>query len=424
VPFRTWRNTTTEQAAKILSEKFHFNIPQRWSIAHLYQAILNREAHVKDIGFLTTLAGYVHWKLTGEKVLGIDDASGMFPIDSKTKTYHARMLEEFDALARKAGQPLTIKDMLPTVLTAGERAGVLSAEGAKLLDPAGGLRAGIPFCPPEGDAGTGMAATNSVAERTGNVSAGTSIFAMVVLEKELSGVYPEIDLVTTPSGKPVAMVHCNNWTSDLDAWLRLFQETLQTFGAEVKKPALYDALYRKALEGEAGGGGLLSYNYYGGEPITGLEQGRPLFVRMPDSSLSLANFMRTILYSAMATLKIGMDILTEKERIRLDRLLGHGGLFKTQGVGQRLLASALNVPVAVMESAGEGGAWGIALLAAYLSLKRETETLEDFLRDRVFARSSGEAINPDAEDRQGFADFMKRYRAGLAIERAAAECLP
>lgn len=423
VPFRTWRNTTTEQAAKILREQFHFNIPQRWSIAHLYQAILNREAHVKDISFLTTLAGYVHWKLTGEKVLGIGDASGMFPVDSKTKTYHVRMLEEFDALVREGGQTLTLKEMLPGVLTAGEKAGVLSAEGARLLDPAGKLEAGIPFCPPEGDAGTGMVATNSVAERTGNVSAGTSIFAMVVLEKELSGVYPEIDLVTTPSGKPAAMVHCNNCTSDLDAWLRLFQETLQTFGAEVTKPALYDALYRKALEGEANGGGLLSYNYYGGEPITGLEQGRPLFVRTPDSRLSLGNFMRTILYAALAALKTGIDILTEKEQIRLDRLLGHGGLFKTKGVGQRLLASALDVPVAVMESAGEGGAWGIALLAAYGSLKGEHETLENFLRNRVFARTSGESINPDAKNRQGFADFMKRYRAGLAIERAAVECL-
>jgi sugar (pentulose or hexulose) kinase len=423
VPFQTWRNTTTEAAAQILSEKFHFNIPQRWSIAHLYQAILNREDHVRDIGFLSTLAAYVHGKLTGEKVTGIGDASGIFPVDSGTGDYHAGMMEQFEALAREAGQPVALRDILPRVLRAGEKAGVLSSEGARLLDPAGKLEAGIPLCPPEGDAGTGMVATNSVAERTGNVSAGTSIFAMVVLEKELAGVYPEIDMVTTPSGKPVAMVHCNNCTSDLDAWLRLFDETLQAFGCRVERPALYDTLYRKALEGEADGGGLLFYNYYGGEPITALEQGRPLFARMPDSRLSPGNFMRVMLYSTMATLKIGMDILTEKERIRLDRLLGHGGLFKTKGVGQRLMASALNVPVAVMESAGEGGAWGIALLAAFRAQKGETETLEDFLRNKVFVRSGGETVEPDPKDRQGFGDFMKRYRAGLAIERAAVEHL-
>ncbi|MDR2798296.1 MAG: FGGY-family carbohydrate kinase [Treponema sp.] len=422
-PFRTWRNTTTEKAAGILSEQFHFNIPQRWSIAHLYQAILDKEGHVKDIAFLTTLAGYVHWKLSGEKVLGIGDASGMFPIDSRTQTFHQGMMDQFDVLAREAGFSLRLQDMLPHVLRAGEKAGILSVEGARLLDPAGNLPAGIPLCPPEGDAGTGMTATNSVAERTGTVSAGTSIFAMVVLEKALSGVYPEIDMVTTPSGKPVAMVHCNNCTSDLDAWVRLFNEVLQVFGTPVKKPALYDALYRKALEGEADGGGLLSYNYYGGEPITTVEQGRPLFVRTPDSSLSLANFMRVILYSTMATLKIGMDILTEKEGIRLDRLLGHGGLFKTKGVGQCLLASALNVPVAVMESAGEGGPWGMALLAAYLVQKEAAETLEDFLRNKVFVHAAGEVVEPDAKDRQGFADFMEQYKAGIPIERAAVECL-
>jgi sugar (pentulose or hexulose) kinase len=423
VPFRTWRNTTTEAAAKILSEKFHFNIPQRWSAAHLYQAILNREDHVKNIDFLTTLSGYVHWKLTGEKVLGIGDASGMFPIDSRTKTYNKRMIEQFDVLALEGGQRLTLANLLPEVLAAGKRGGVLSAEGARLLDPADRLKESILLCPPEGDAGTGMAATNSVAERTGNVSAGTSIFAMAVLEKDLSGVYPEIDMVTTPSGKPVAMVHCNNCTTDIDVWLRLFNETLQNFGVQVEKSALYDTMYRKALEGEADCGGLLSYNYYGGEPITALEQGRPLFVRTPDSAMNLANFMRVILYSAMATLKIGMDILTENEHIRLKRLLGHGGLFKTKGVGQRLLASALNVPVAVMESAGEGGAWGIALLAAYARQKGAAETLEDFLELKVFARAGGEAVEPEAGDRQGFEDFIQRYRAGLAIERAAVENL-
>ncbi|MDR2630909.1 MAG: ATPase [Spirochaetaceae bacterium] len=426
VPFRTWRNTTTEEAARILSGQFQFNVPLRWSAAHLYQAILNREDHITGLAFLTTLAGYVHWKLTGKKVLGIGDASGMFPIDSRTGDYHQGMIETFERLAREGGYPLRLTDILPGVLSAGEDAGVLSAEGARLLDPAGNLEAGIPLCPPEGDAGTGMVATNSVAQRTGNVSAGTSIFAMVVLEKDLSRMYPEIDMVTTPSGSPVAMVHCNNCTSDLDAWIKLFNELLQTFGAQVEKPALYDALYAKALEGEAGGGGLLSYNYYGGEPITAVEQGRPLLVRLPDSSLSLANFMRTTLYSTMAALKIGMDILTEQEGITLDRLLGHGGLFKTAEVGQRLMAAALNVPVAVMESAGEGGAWGIALLAAYLRQKGETGTslsLEDFLAQRVFARNRGTSVKPDPQDRRGFAVFMERYRAGLPIERAAGEYL-
>jgi sugar (pentulose or hexulose) kinase len=418
-PFRTWRNTTTEEAARVLSERFGFNIPQRWSIAHLYQAMLNREDHLGQLDFLTTLAGYVHWKLTRQKVIGIGDASGIFPVDSRTKTWHRRMAEQFDELAGKAGYPLALADILPRVLIAGEEAGVLSAEGARLIDPSGILQAGIPLCPPEGDAGTGMVATNSVAERTGNVSAGTSIFAMVVLEKDLSGVYPEIDMVATPAGKPAAMVHCNNCTSDLDAWLRLFNETLQTFGVEIEKPALYDALYRKALEGDAGGGGLLSYNYYGGEPIAGLEQGRPLFVRMPDSDFSLANFMRVTLYSTMATLKTGMDILTEKERIRLDRILGHGGLFKTPGVGQRLLAAALNVPVAVLESAGEGGAWGIALLAAFMAHK--DMGLEQFLAEKVFAGKTGASVEPDARDAEGFAVFMQRYRACLAIEQAAVQ---
>lgn len=423
VPFRTWRNTMTEKASQILSEQFHFNIPQRWSIAHLYQAILNGEDHVKDICFLSTLAAYVHWKLTGEKVAGIGDASGIFPIDPETKNYQPRMMEQFDLLMRGEGLNLRIGDILPRVLTAGTAAGVLSAEGAKLLDPAGNLPAGIPLCPPEGDAGTGMTATNSVAERTGNISAGTSVFAMIVLEKALAGVYPEIDMVTTPAGKPAAMVHCNNCTSDLDAWLRLFHETLRAFGVKVEKSALYDTLYRKALEGAADCGGLLSYNYYGGEPVTALEQGRPLFVRTPDSGLTLANFMRVTLYSTMATLKIGMDILTEKEHIRLERLLGHGGLFKTRGVGQRFMAAALNVPVAVMESAGEGGAWGIALLAAYLSQKGKNETLEAFLADKVFVHAGGETVQPDARDRRGFGEFMVRYRAGLPIERAAVEHL-
>ncbi|MDR0452591.1 MAG: FGGY-family carbohydrate kinase [Treponema sp.] len=423
VPFRTWRNTLTGEAAAELTGKFRFNIPQRWSIAHLYQAILNQEAHVKDIAFLTTLSGYVHWKLTGRKALGVGDASGMFPIDSAMNNYNPGMMEQFDGLIAGRGFGWKLGDILPAVLNAGEEAGSLTAEGAKLLDPSLRLKPGIPLCPPEGDAGTGMVATNSVAGRTGNISAGTSIFAMIVLEKELSKLYPEIDLVTTPAGKPVAMVHCNSCTSDLDAWAGLFREFAGLAGAKLEKPALYDALYYKALEGEADCGGLLSYNYYAGEPITGMDGGRPLFARMPDSRLTLANFMRTLLFSAMGTLKLGMDILTEKERVRLDCLLGHGGLFKTRGVGQKLMAAALDVPVSVMESAGEGGAWGIALLAAYLRQKNGGETLETFLGQRVFAGDKGERAEPDAEDARGFRAFMARYTEGLAIERAAVEHL-
>ncbi|GHV75236.1 ATPase [Spirochaetia bacterium] len=417
--FRTWRNTTTDQAAKLLTEKFQFNIPQRWSIAHLYQAILNKEAHVKDISYLTTLAGYVHWKLTGEKVIGVGEASGMFPIDSKTNNYNAEMVGQFDSLIGGIGWKL--RDILPKVLNAGTLAGVLTAEGAALLDPTGMLKAGIPLCPPEGDAGTGMVATNSVAVRTGNVSAGTSVFAMVVLEKELSQVYPEIDMVTTPAGKPVAMAHCNSCTSDLDAWVKLFGEVTETFGAKVDKGKLYDTLYEAALSGDADCGGLLSYNYYAGEPVTGLEQGRPLFVRTPDSRLSLANFMRSLLFSAMATLKLGMDILTEKEHVRLDKLLGHGGLFKTKGVGQRLMAAALQTPVAVMETAGEGGAWGIALLAAYMQQKNAGESLETFLAQKVFVKNAGKLVEPDTKDVDGFTTFIQQYTKGLAIEKAAVE---
>jgi sugar (pentulose or hexulose) kinase len=430
-PFRTWRNTMTGEAAAALTKAFSFNIPQRWSIAHLYQAVLNEEPHVEDIAFLTTLAGYVHWQLTGKKVLGVGDASGMFPVNgtSNGNNWNSRMIDDFNALVSGKGYRWNtigadgIEGILPVVLSAGANAGTLTAEGAKLLDPAGNLRAGIPFCPPEGDAGTGMVATNSVAERTGNVSAGTSIFAMVVLERELSRVYTEIDMVTTPAGKPVAMAHCNNCTSDLDAWVRLFGEAIGLSGAKMDKAALYDALYVAALEGEPDCGGLLAYNYYGGEPVTGLEEGRPLFVRKPDSRLSLANFMRTLLFSAMGTLKLGMNILTEQERVCIDRLLGHGGFFKTKGVGQRLMAAALSTPVAVMESAGEGGAWGIALLAAFMRQKRDGESLEAYLADRVFAGNAGICVEPDPEDARGFAAFMREYENGLAIERAAVESL-
>jgi sugar (pentulose or hexulose) kinase len=420
-PFRTWRNTTTEKAANILTQKFQFNIPLRWSIAHLYQAILDKEDHVENIDFITTLAGYVHWKLTGKKVLGIDDASGMFPVDSKILNYDSGMLEQFDKLISANNFKWKIDKILPEVLTAGKNAGTLTAEGAALLDPSGGLKAGIPFCPPEGDAGTGMIATNSITERTGNISAGTSVFAMIVLEKKLSKVYPEIDIVATPAGKAVAMVHCNNCTSDIDAWVRLLGETIETAGVKMDKTSLYSALYNKALEADADCGGLLSYNYFSGEPLTKIEEGRPLFVRLPDSSFTLANFMRTMLFSAFGALKYGMDILTKKEKVKIESLLGHGGLFKTKVVGQRLIAAACGTPVSVMEdSVAEGGAWGIALLAAFM-LRGKNRTLEQFLSQDVFAGKTGIKIEPDRNDVESFNIFMKRYAAGLKIEQSAAE---
>jgi sugar (pentulose or hexulose) kinase len=420
-PFRTWRNTITEKAARVLTETFRFNVPQRWSIAHLYQAMLNREPHVPNIAFITTLAGYVHWRLTGQKCIGIGDASGMFPIDSAINDYHQEMLEQFNELAHDVAWKL--KDILPAVLCAGERAGALSSEGARLLDPSGVLQAEIPFCPPEGDAGTGMAATNSVKARTGNVSVGTSIFAMLVLEKPLVNVWTEVDMVATPSGKPVAMVHCNNGSSDLDAWIALFSELNALNGVKIDKSVLYDALYHQALEGDADCGGLVSYNYYGGEPISHMEQGRPLFVRLPNSHFTLANFMRTMLFSTMATLKLGMNILIEQERIPLENLMGHGGLFKTKGAGQRLLAAALQTPVTVMESAGEGGAWGIALLAAYMLEKSADESLESYLADKIFADNNGSRLEPDPNDAAGFTVFLERYKDGLAIEQSAIEWL-
>ncbi len=423
VPFRTWRNTITGEAAAALTERLQFNIPQRWSIAHLYQAILNGEAHVPQIGYLTTLAGYVHWKLTGEKVLGIGEASGMFPIDSAINDYDAAMVDSFDALIASRGFPWKLRDILPKVLVAGERAGTLTAAGAKLLDVSGKLQAGIPLCPPEGDAGTGMVATNSVAQRTGNVSAGTSVFAMIVLEKALKKVHSEIDMVTTPSGKPVAMVHCNNCTSDLNAWARLFGQFAEVLGVQCDKNFLYGTLYRKALEADPDVGGMVAYNYFSGEHITGFEEGRPLFVRTPDSRFTLANFMCAHLYSALASLKIGMNILLEDEGVTVDQILGHGGLFKTKGVGQRIMAAAMNVPVAVMETAGEGGAWGIALLAGYMADRKDGDTLESYLADKVFAGKLGESIAPKPEDVASFNDYIARFIAGLPIERAAVECI-
>ncbi len=423
VPFRTWRNTMTGQAAEKLTDLFQFNIPQRWSIAHLYQALLNKESHVKDISHQTTLAGYVHWKLTGQKVLGIGEASGMFPIDSKINNYDARMIELFNGQLKAENLPWKLQDILPKVLVAGDAAGVLTEEGAKLLDPSGQLQAGVPLCPPEGDAGTGMVATNSVAERTGNVSAGTSVFAMIVLEKALSKLYPEIDMVTTPTGKPVAMVHANNCTSDLNAWVDLFKEFTETLGVEISESKLFEMLFKKSLEGDMDGGGLLAYNYFSGESITNFEEGRPLFVRTPESRFTLANFMRVHLFSALGTLKLGMDILFEQEKVKIDQLLGHGGFFKTKDVGQKMMAAAMNVPVSVMETAGEGGAWGIALLASYMLHKTGSQPLETYLSEKVFAGEKGSTIAPDQKDVDGFSTFMERYKSGLGIERAAVEGL-
>lgn len=423
VPFRTWRNTITEEACKKLIPVFSFNIPQRWSIAHLYQAILNKEPHVKDIAFFTTLAGYIHWKLSGEKVLGVGEASGMFPIDSEKCDFNRRMVGQFDELIKDQGFGWKLEEILPKVLSAGEKAGVLTEEGAKLLDPTGNLEAGIPMCPPEGDAGTGMVATNSVAVRTGNVSAGTSIFAMVVMEGELSKVHEEIDMVTTPDGSPVAMVHCNNCTSDLNAWVNLFGEFAESFGIKADKNELFGTLYRKALEADKDCGGLMAYNYFSGEPITGFDEGRPLFARTPDSHFTLANFMRTHLYSALATLKIGLDILLKEEKVTVDSITGHGGLFKTPVVGQSMMAAAMNAPVTVMDTASEGGAWGMAVLAAFMEEKEENETLTSYLAEKIFAGQTGTTIAPNPEDVAGFDAFIKKYVSCLPAERGAVEGL-
>lgn len=423
VPFRTWRNVITGQAAQKLREVFHFNIPQRWSIAHLYQAILNGEEHVDKVNFFTTLSGYIHWKLTGEKVLGIGDAVGMFPIDPRTRDYDEKMLGLFDECVADKGYPWKIKEILPKVLLAGDKAGCLSKEGAALLDPSGQLQAGIPMCPPEGDAGTGMVATNSVAKRTGNISAGTSIFAMIVLEKALEKVHEEIDMVTTPDGSPVAMVHANNGTSDLSAWVGIFKEFSQAAGMQLDINHLYETLYKKALEGDADAGGLLAYGYLSGEHITGISKGRPMFVRSPKSRFNLANFMRAHLFTALGAIKVGMDILIKEENVKIDSILGHGGLFKTRGVGQKLLAAAMNTPVSVMETAGEGGPWGMAILASYMVNKEEGESLCDYLNHRVFGQTAGESMTADAKDVEGFEVFMERYKKGLLIEQAAIEHL-
>jgi len=422
-PFRTWRNNFTGQASTELTGLFNYPIPQRWSIAHLYQAILNQEDHVPEIAYITTLAGYLHWKLTGKKVLGVGEASGMFPIDLQTKTFNAELIGKFDRHIVECKFPWKLGGILPTVLVAGEKAGELTADGVKLLDVSGTLTAGIPLCPPEGDAGTGMVATNSIAVRTGNVSAGTSVFAMVVLEKDLSRAYPEIDQVTTPDGNLVAMVHSNNCTSNYDAWIGLFGEAVKALGMEVSKAQLYDTLLSAALKGDPDCGGLLSYGYLSGEHITGFEEGRPLFVCSPNSSFNLNNFMRVNLFTSLGALRTGLNILFEKEFVQVDEIRGHGGFFKAKEVGQKVMAAATNVPISIMETAGEGGAWGIALLAAFMTNKTPDDTLDSFLNNNVFAGQLGSRMDPDPSDVQGFNAFMTRYTAGLPIERAAVEYL-
>lgn len=423
VPFRTWRNTMTADAAEKLSALFDYPVPERWSISHLYQAILNKEHHVKDIGYITTLSGYVHWHLTGQKILGIGDASGMFPIDTQGKCFDQTMLELFAKQIQVEGIPWNIESILPTIGIAGQQAGSLTEEGARLLDPSGELSSGIPLCPPEGDAGTGMVATNSVAMRTGNVSAGTSVFAMIVLEKQLSKTYNKfIDLVTTPDGSLVAMSHGNNCTGEYDNWVRLFNEVIEATGHHINKGDLYDKLLYKALEGDPDCGGLLSYNYLSGETMTGMYAGRPLFVRETNNTFTLANFMRAQLYTALGVLRIGMDILFEEEKVSIDAINGHGGFFKTAEVGQNIMANALHTPISVLSTAGEGGAWGIALLASYM-MDNQGRTLANFLAEEVFQIAEMTTVHPSQAGTKGFNIFLDRYKQGLAIERAAVESI-
>lgn len=417
--FRTWRNTITKEAAEELTELFSFNIPQRWSIAHLYQAMLNKEEHLKDLSYITTLAGYVHYVLTGKKVMGIGEASGMFPIDSGTLNYDEEMLRKFNETAAAKEYGFDLRQLLPQVLVAGEDAGTLSEEGALYLDPDKEFKAGCRVVPCEGDAGTGMVATDSIRAKTGNVSAGTSDFAMVVTDKKLN-VHREIDMVTTPNGKAVAMVHCNNCTSDINAWVRLIREALKEFGFSVDTDTLYTKLFMKALEGDPDCGGLLSYNYYSGEGVTDLDEGRLLFLRRADSKFHLADFMRTHLYSAIATLKIGMDILATEE-VKIEKIYGHGGFFKTAQAGQKILSAAINAPVSVMQTAGEGGPYGMALLAAYALWKEENESLEDYLENKVFKNCESSTVMAGEDDVKGFNVFIERYKKGLAIERSAIE---
>ena len=418
-PFQTWRNTNTTQAADTLTDLFQFNIPLRWSVAHLYQRLLDGEEHVKNVASVFTLAAYMHYKLTGKKVIGIGDAAGMFPIDSDKLDYDEGMVQKFDALLKKAGLSYGLRNVFPKVLVAGDDAGSLTAEGAALLDETGTLKPGIPVCPPEGDAGTGMTATNSVAPRTGNLSAGTSTFAMIVLERQLKELHREIDMVTTPSGFPCAMSHANNGTSDLNAWVSLFGEFCKLMGVEADMGELFGKLYTHSMTGDADCGGLMAYGYYSGENITFINEGRPLFMRTPNSKFNLANFMKVNLYTSLGAVKLGMDILLKDEGVKLERMMGHGGLFKTPLVMQKVLAAAVNAPVSVMSTASEGGAWGIALLAAYMADGKKDGKLEDYLDKRVFKELTGNVVAPDPAEVEGFEVFTQRYKAGLEAEKAA-----
>ncbi|MBR5953577.1 MAG: FGGY-family carbohydrate kinase [Pseudobutyrivibrio sp.] len=421
VPFRTWRNTITGQAAAELSKELNFNMPQRWSISHYYQCILNKEPHVPNVAYFMTLACYVHYKMTGKKVAGVGEASGMFPIDSATCQYDKVMLEKFNKLAAAHGITTKVEDLMPEVLVAGDDAGSLTAEGAKLLDPTGELEPGCPLAPPEGDAGTGMVATNAVAVGTGNVSAGTSVFSMVVLEKPLSKPYEEIDMVTTPSGEAVAMVHCNNCTSDLNSWIGIFKEFADAFDIDISMNDIYGTLYRKALTEDANCGGVLSYNYFGGEPVVGVNEGRPMIVRKPDAKFTLANFMRSNLYGALGVLKIGNDILLKEEKVKIKSITGHGGFFKTKGVGQSVLAAALNAPITVMATAGEGGAWGMAVLANYCIRDDKSQKLQSYLDEKVFAGQESSTMEPDPAMVKGYDEWTAEYKKALKAEAAAVD---
>ncbi|TDQ56798.1 sugar (pentulose or hexulose) kinase [Mesocricetibacter intestinalis] len=421
VPFRTWRNNITLQAAQELTDLFRYPIPQRWSIAHLYQAILKDEPHIDQIDYLTTLSGYVHWRLTGEKTLGIGDASGMFPIDTASGDFDRNMLALFERRIQHLNMGWRLQDILPKVRVAGESGGKLTAEGARLLDPSGNLCAGIPLCPPEGDAGTGMVATNCVREKTGNISAGTSAFAMIVLEKALSQVYSELDMVTTPTGKPVAMAHSQNCTTDINAWVGLLGETLQTFGVKVCTEELYETLFLHALQGDADGGGLLAYGFHSGEHNVGLAQGCPLFLHPTNADFNLANFIRVHLYTAFGAMKLGMDILIEREKVEITRILGHGGIFKTENVAQKVLSSALNIPLATMNTASNGGAWGIALLASFLHKRNEGYSLEDYLDQCIFNNVKMTLSTPDQSMAEGYRQFIRRYKRGIPVVQAAVD---
>lgn len=423
VPFRTWRNTITGQSADILSKSFNFNVPQRWSIAHLYQSILNKEDHVNNIDFLTTLAGYVHWKVTGKRVIGIGDASGIFPIDETSLDYNKNMMEKFKELAEKDGFNIPLENIFPEVLSTGQTGGTLTDKGALLIDPTGTLQAGIPVCPPEGDAGTGMVATNSITPETGNISAGTSIFAMIVLEKSMSKYYSEIDMVTTPDGHPVAMVHCNTCTSDIDAWVKLFYEFAKQMDKNTDISDVYNMLYQSAINGIYDCGGLTSINYFSGEPVVNIADGAPLFIRKVDSRFNLPNFMRTHIYSSFATVKIGLDLLFNEEQIKIKKLLGHGGLFKVEKVAQQMMASALDTPVEVNSAAGEGGAWGMAILAEYMVRKEQNQSLGQYLDKKIFADTKSSSCFPVKEETEGFNIFLERYKKALLVEGLAVEIM-